>query len=98
MINVTRKGRSGLPWWLSGKNPKGNQSWISTGRTDTEVEAPVLCPSDVKIWLTGKEWGRLKAGEEDDGGWHGWMASVTWGTWVWARSGNWWRTGKPGVL
>ena len=32
MINVTRKGRSGLPWWLSGKNPKGNQSWIFTGK------------------------------------------------------------------
>ena len=28
----------------------------------------------------------------------GWMASLTWWTWVWASSGSWWWTGKPGVL
>ena len=27
-----------------------------------------------------------------------WMASPTQWTWVWASSGRWWRTGKPGVL
>ena len=26
------------------------------------------------------------------------MASLTQWTWVWASSGRWWRTGKPGVL
>ena len=26
------------------------------------------------------------------------MASLTQGTWVWANSGGWWRTEKPGVL
>ena len=26
------------------------------------------------------------------------MASPTWWTWVWASSGSWWWTGKPGVL
>ena len=26
------------------------------------------------------------------------MASLTQRTWVWASSGRWWRTGKPGVL
>ena len=31
-------------------------------------------------------------------GWDGWMASPTPWTWVWASSGRWWRTGKPGVL
>ena len=42
---------------------------------------------------------RLKAGgEEDDRGWDGWMASPTRWTWVWASSGSWWWTGKPGVL
>ena len=35
-------------------NPKGNQSWIFFGRTDAEVEAPILWPSAVKNWLTGK--------------------------------------------
>ena len=29
-------------------NPKGNQPWIFTGWTDAKVEAPVLCPPDVK--------------------------------------------------
>ena len=44
-------------------------------------------------------WERLKAGGEgDDRGWNGWMASLTWWTWVWVSSGNWWRIGKPGVL
>ena len=36
-------------------NPKGNQSWIFTGRTDAEAEALVLWPPDVKIWLIGKD-------------------------------------------
>ena len=29
-------------------NPKGNQPWIFTGRTDAEAEAPILWPPDVK--------------------------------------------------
>ena len=44
-------------------------------------------------------WERLKVGGEgDDRGWDGWMASPTQWTWVWASSGSWWRTGKPGAL
>ena len=84
--------------------PKGNQTWIFIGRTDVEAEAPVLWPPDSKSWLTGKErvcwcWERLKAGGEgDDRGWDGWMASQTQWTWVWASSGSWWWTGRPGVL
>ena len=37
-------------------------------------------------------------GEGDDRGWKGWMASLTWWTWVWVNSGSWWWTGRPGVL
>ena len=52
-----------LWWWrrlLDSKeiklvNPKGNQSWIFTGRTDAEVEAPIHWPPDAKSWLTGKD-------------------------------------------
>ena len=33
-----------------------------------------------------------------DRGWDGWMASLTWWTWVWVSSGSWWWTGKPGML
>ena len=36
-------------------NPKGNQSWIFIGRTDAEVEVPVLWPPDVNSWLIGKD-------------------------------------------
>ena len=44
-------------------------------------------------------WERLKAGGEgDDRGWDGWMASPTRRTWIWASSGSWWWTGRPGVL
>ena len=43
-------------------------------------------------------WERSKAGEEDNRGWDGWMASPTRWTWVWASSRGWWWTGKPGVL
>ena len=36
-------------------HPKGDQSWIFTGRTDAEAEAPILWLPDVKNWLTGKD-------------------------------------------
>ena len=36
--------------WLN----KGNQSWIFTGRTDTEVETPILLSPDAKNGLIGK--------------------------------------------
>ena len=43
-------------------------------------------------------WERLRAGEGDDRGWDGWLASPTQWTWVWVGSGSWWWTGRPGVL
>ena len=43
-------------------------------------------------------WARLKAGEGDNRGWDGWMASPTQWTWVWVNSGSWWWIGRPGVL
>ena len=36
-------------------NPKENQPWIFTGRTDADAEAPVLRPLDEKSWLIGKD-------------------------------------------
>ena len=73
---------------------KGNQSWIFIGRTD--AEAPILWPPDVKkrSWCLES----LKAGEGDDRGWDGWMASLTWWIWVWVTSGSWWWTGRHVVL
>ena len=49
-------------------NPKRNQPWILTGRTDGEAEAPLHWPPDAKRWLSGKDphagkdWGQK--------GWH----------------------------
>ena len=43
-------------------------------------------------------WERLKAGQEGDRGWDGWMASLTQWTWVWVNSRSWWWAGRPGML
>ena len=59
-------------------HPKGNQSWIFIGRTDTEAEAPILWPPDAKNWLVwknpdaGKGWRQEKKGMTEDEmvGWH----------------------------
>ena len=36
-------------------NPKRNQPWIFIGRTDAQVEVPILRPPDTKSQLIGKE-------------------------------------------
>ena len=36
-------------------DPKANQCWIFTGRTDIEAEVLMLWPPDVKSWPTGKD-------------------------------------------
>ena len=36
-------------------HPKGNKSWIFVGRTDVEVETPILWPPDAKSSLIGKD-------------------------------------------
>ena len=81
-------------------HPKGNQSWIFIGRTDAEAEAPIFghlmwrTASLEKTLMLGKTEGRRRGLQRM----RCWMASQTWWTWVWARSGSWWWTGKPGVL
>ena len=43
-------------------NPKVNQSWVFTGRTDAEAETPILWPPDTKSYFIrknpdgGKDW------------------------------------------
>ena len=59
-------------------NPKGNQPWIFIGRTDTEAEAPILWPPDVKSRFigkdadAGKDWRQEEKGMAEDEmvGWH----------------------------
>ena len=53
---------------------------------------------ELTCWKKHWCWEGLKAGEGDERGWDGWMASPTWWTGVWVSSGSWWWTGKPGVL
>ena len=49
-------------------NPKGNQPWIFIGRTDAEVEAPILWPPDANSQLlrkvpdVGRDWRQKKKG------------------------------------
>ena len=76
-------------------NPKGTQSWIFSGRTDAEPEAPILWPPDAKSMMFIKTEGRR---EEGNSRWDGWMALLTQWTRVWANSGRQWRTGTLGVL
>ena len=57
-----------------------------------------LC-KELTHWKRPWCWEGLGAGGEgDDRGWDGWMASLTWCTWVWVNSGSWWWTGRPDVL
>ena len=58
-------------------NPKGNQPWMFTGRTDAEAKAPILWLPDMNSWKRPWCWERLKAGGERDRtiedamvGWH----------------------------
>ena len=59
-------------------HPKGDQSWVFTGRTDAEAETPILWPPHVKSWLiekdpdSGRDWGQEEKGTTEDemAGWH----------------------------
>ena len=59
-------------------HPKGDQSWVFIGRTDTEAETPILWPPNAKSWLiwkdpnVGKDWGQEENGTREDEmvGWH----------------------------
>ena len=59
-------------------HPKGNQSWIFTGRINVEAETPVLWPPDAKSWLflkdpdSRKDWKWKEKGMTEDEmvGWH----------------------------
>ena len=88
-------------------HPKGNQSWVFTGRTDVEAETPVLWPPDAKSWLiwkdpdAGKDWGQEEKGMTEDEivGWHhrlsghgfGWTPGVGDGQGGLACCGSWGR-------
>ena len=59
-------------------NPKGNQSWIFIGRSDSKAETPIPWPPVAKNWLiwkdsdAGRDWGKEEKGmtEDEMAGWH----------------------------
>ena len=85
-------------------HPKGDQSWVFTGRTD-EAETPILWSPDAKSWLIwkesddGKDWGQKGKGMTEDEmvGWHhrpnghqfGWILGVGDGQGGLASWGSW---------
>ena len=62
-------------------NPKGNQPWIFTGRTNAEADAPILWSPDAKSQLTGKDPNARKDWRQEENevtedemvGWHHWL-------------------------
>ena len=86
-------------------HPKGDQSWIFTGRTDAEAETPIVWPPDMKSWLSGKDpdagkdWRQEEKGTTEDEmvGWHhqlnghgfGWTLGVGDGQGALACCGSW---------
>ena len=52
-------------------HPKGDQTWVFTGKTDAEAETPVLWLPDVKSWLiwkdpdAWKDWGQKEKGARE---------------------------------
>ena len=69
-------------------HPKGDQSWVLSGRTDAEAEIPILWPPDAKSCLigkdpdAGKDWGQRVG--------HDWATEVNrWLTLGKSTSNNW---------
>ena len=60
-------------------NPKRNQHWIFIGRTDAEVDAPILWPRDANIRLIGKDPDTGKDWRQRRMGWQRmpWLDSIT---------------------
>ena len=88
-----------VPWTAR----KSNQSVLKEISPEYSLEGLMLKVKlqyfDHLIWRTDTFkrrwwWERLKAGGEgDDGGWDGWMSSLTLWTWIWVNSRSWWWTG-----
>ena len=81
-------------------NPKGNQPWIFTEKTDAEAEAPILQLPDAKSWVIGKDpdagkyWRQEEKGTTEDEmvGWHHQLNGH-----AFRQTGRRWRTGEPGA-
>ena len=98
---------SPLDWKeIQSVHPKGNWSWIFIGRTDAEVETPILLLPDAKNWLiwknpdAGKDWRWEEKGMTEDEmvGWHHRLNGHEFESTPGVYSGFTQFTGRPGVL
>ena len=86
-LNVVLEKTPEGPLEIKSVNIKGNQSWIFIGRTDAEIEAPVVWQSDVNSWLirkvsdAGKDCGQKEKRMSDDemARWHHWCMDMNLG-------------------
>ena len=92
-----------IPWTARGSNqsiPKEISPEYSLDRLMLKLKLQYFghliwrADSLEKTWMLGKTEGRRRRGWQR----MGWLASPTQWIWVWASSGRWWRTGRPGVL
>ena len=82
-------------------NPNGNQSRIFIGRTDGEAETSILWPPYAKNQLFGKDPDARKDWKWEEKGQQRmrWLDGITNVMDMSLHaSGNWWWTGKPGIL
>ena len=92
-------------WEVSWTAGRANQSILKEINLEYSLEGMALklklqyfghliqgADSSEKTLMLGKIEGKTRRG------WDGRMASPTQWTWVWANSGRWQKTGKPGVL
>ena len=82
-------------------HPKGDESWVFTGRTDVEGETPILWPPDVKNWLTAKDpdVGQIQGWKKRGRQRMRWLDGITKSMDMSLTSSkSWWWTGKPGML
>ena len=91
-----------VPWTVR----TSNQSILKEINPDISLEGLMLklqyfghlmkrTDSLEKVLMLGKITGRRKRGDRE---WNGCVTSLPQWTRVWASSGRWWRTGKPGML
>ena len=91
-----------VPWTAR----RSNQSILKEISPEYSLEGlmlklPILWSPDAKNQLIGKDPNAGKDWRQEkwyDRRWDGWMVLLTQWTWVWASSGSWWWTGRPGVL